>query len=531
MTEREKILKQIEETARLYPDRTAFEHGRYRLSYRELLEGSRHYGSILARGGSGPVLLYGHMECGMALGILACLKADRAYVPVDFFTPAARIMKIADICGASLMLCPEEEGTSSKSCPDLPGVRCLTLKQLEDSEPDKASGTGAPAAAKKTAGTESAGRASRTRENKTAYIIFTSGSTGEPKGVPVSYSSLANFIRWITGLAPLAGLPHQRILQQASFSFDLSVADFFLALTSGHTVVTFDGDVMADFKRLAELLTGIDMTVTTPAFMKLCLVNPDFCREHYPRFACSYCCGERLEASLAARLLRAFPDLVLINAYGPTEAASAVCAAVITRQMAEHAARTGGSLPVGSPDTAATEVTVEDGEIVLKGASVSDGYLGGITGGFYRENGENAYRTGDLGYIRDGMLYCNGRRDSQIKYKGYRIELHDIESNLARVKGVQDCAVVALRGKSGLVRGLRAFVAADTGVTEEGLRRELAGLVPAYMVPGTFVMVKRLPVTANGKTDRKALERYGAGDAERKRPSVRGDGGQKGVQG
>ncbi len=499
MTEREEILERIREAARFFPDRTAFENGQSRLSYRELLAQAQDYGRLLKAMGDSPVILYGHMECEMAVGILACMAAGRAYVPVDSFTPASRLQKAAGICGASLLLCPGE-------APELPGLRSVTLRQLQSSAP----GLRDAADTSRAAGAGEYGKELPGRTNETAYIIFTSGSTGEPKGVPVSYRNLANFVRWITGLAPLPGRAHQRVLQQASFSFDLSVADFFYALSLGHTVVAFDGNVMKDYGRLAEVLKSIDMTVTTPAFMKLNLVNPDFCRENYPRLACSYCCGERLDATVAVRLLKAFPDLTLFNAYGPTEAASAVCAAVITQQMAESAAAAGGLLPVGRLSTAATAIAVEDGEIVLRGASVSDGYLGGITGGFYRDGGENAYRTGDLGYIRDGMLFCEGRRDSQIKYKGYRIELHDIESNLARVKGVRDCAVIALRKAGGAVKALRAFAVADPGVTEEYLRQKLAELVPAYMVPATLVMLERMPVTANGKTDRKALERYGA---------------------
>ncbi|MDD6221612.1 MAG: AMP-binding protein [Lachnospiraceae bacterium] len=535
MTEREEILDRIRQASRRFPDRMAYEDGKCRISYKELWSRAQRCGQFLGKG-RGPVILYGHMQTGIAVGILSCLMAGRAYVPVDCFMPDARLRTIADASQASLLLQMGE-----KHVPELPGVRILTEKQLEaaasmgetaappcevatfpregGAQPNEADAFPRVSSAPRETDPlpremsppprESAPQLSA-HANETAYIIFTSGSTGDPKGVPVSYRNLESFIRWVTAQPALDVCPQQRVLQQASFSFDLSVADFFYALSLGHTVAAFDGDVMADFGRLAQLLESIDMTVTTPAFLKLCLVNPDFCAQKYPRLARAYCCGERLEASVALRLLNAFPDLVLLNAYGPTEAASAVCAAVITRQMAENAAKAGKSLPVGELGSAATEITVENGEIVLKGSSVSDGYLGGVTGGFYRENGRNCYRTGDLGYIRDGLLYCEGRRDDQIKYKGYRIELHDIESNLARVKGVRDCVVLARRGRDGLVKGLRAFVAAEEGTTEAELKQELGRYVPAYMVPGTFVMMKALPVTANGKTDRKALERYGA---------------------
>ena len=140
---------------------------------------------------------------------------------------------------------------------------------------------------------------------------------------------------------------------------------------------------------------------------------------------------------------------------------------------------------------------------MLKGDSVFGGYLNGGPGGWYRENGVNCYRTGDLGEWRDGLLFCRGRADGQIKYKGYRIELSGIEACLGRVDGVTACAVAAARNAGGAVTLLKAFY---TGSADEAtVRTQLQKDLPDHMVPHLIRRLDRLPVNENGKVDRKAL--------------------------
>ena len=197
-----------------------------------------------------------------------------------------------------------------------------------------------------------------------------------------------------------------------------------------------------------------------------------------------------------------FPCLKLINAYGPTEATSAVSGIVITEAMLQD----DRPLPVGDMRTNAVDIVINDGEIVLKGKSVSQGYLGDIDGDFFSEDGRQCYRTGDLGYIYDGMLYCTGRKDSQVKYNGYRIELMDIENNIISIPGVQECAVIAKYTESNTVKTIKAFVTAETKkLNPVYIRNELSKKIPGYMIPRTIEILDRLPVNQNGKIDRKAL--------------------------
>ena len=468
------ILERIYRTVRIHPGRTAYSAGGTEISYGELWDNASRGADLLKRQGSEPVILYGDREAHMAVSIVACLMAKRTYVPVRCDTPPARLALMARMTGASLML--------SERIAAVDGLECVSLEGLE----------------------RFAGRAPCEQRNDIVYIIFTSGSTGDPKGVPISDYNLENFVEWISGLEPLCRYGEAVVFGQASFSFDLSVADFYYALCGGHTLTAPDGDIVKAPEKVFRALAGADIAVMTPTFARLCLMYDEFRESEGFRLRCIYFCGETLDAKTVRRLFIAFPSVAVINAYGPTEATSAVSAARITRETAYG----NDILPAGEAASFATKITVEDGEIVLRGRSVFGGYLDGHPGGYFSENGINCYRTGDMGRIEDGLLYCCGRMDRQIKYNGYRIELDGIERNIGRIDGVRECAVIAVRNSGGAVISLRAFAVTDGGLDAGGIRTGLSRLVPEYMVPKSIRIVDSLPVNENGKTDRKALETW-----------------------
>lgn len=467
------MLERMRRAAQAAPGRMAYAGEDGGLTYRQLWAQAEAAAGLLRRQGSGPVIVYGDKSTGMAVSILACLLAGRAYVPVDVRTPPARLGQILARTRAGLVL---------KNAPlALDGPACCTLAEL---------------------GRFAAGPV-REQAGDTAYIIFTSGSTGEPKGVPISRANLDRFAEWIGGLEPLRSYRQVRVLDQASFSFDLSAADLYYALCGGHTLLGLPRSVQEDCGALFRTLEAQqpEVIAATPTFLRLCLLEPSFRAARCPGLRCVYLCGERLEPRLVQKLFAAFPDVRVLNAYGPTEATSAVCAAEITPEMARREAL----LPVGRLDRCAADITVENGEIVLRGGGVFGGYLDGSEGGHWREQGVDCYRTGDRGYIRDGMLYCTGRADRQIKYKGYRIELDDIEANLNCIGGVRQSAVTASRGPDGAVLRVRAFVELEAGASLAGVRQELAQRLPAYMLP-QLRAVDALPVNGNHKIDRRRLD-------------------------
>ena len=459
------IAEMIKKAADGNRGRLAYRVGGESLTYGELWDCAERAAALLRRQGSGPVIVYGGKDLYMPAAILACLIARRAYVPVDRFMPERRVRSIIDKSGATLLIGNARFG----------GIECSSFDGLG----------------------KYADRETVPQDGSGAYIIFTSGTTGEPKGVPISRANLENFVLWLNGHIP-KNKDRAVVLNQASFSFDLSVADLYYAFTNGYTLTALEHGL--EYTEIYRIICGhrVNLAVMTPTFMKLCLVDPDFCAENYPDLECVYFCGETLDPRLAVRIRDRFPDITVLNAYGPTEATSAVSLAVISGDFREKPI-----LPVGRVGEFAADVSVEDGEIVLRGASVFGGYIGGASGGWACENGVNCYRTGDRGYIEDGYLYCTGRADMQIKYKGYRIELGDIEENIASLGGVAECAVVPKYSADGSVKSLAAFVVPSGECGD--IRGKLRAILPEYMIPKTVTFIERMPVTDNGKTDRKAL--------------------------
>ena len=453
------MIFEIKELGEKYKNNIAYTAGGKSFTYCELFEKAKEISSEILKEKAASAIIFGSRNFETMAAIIACVLSKTAYIPVDMNLPESRKEKIVKISGASLIIdCSEEK---------------ISLKKIKE----------------------------ETSENENAYVIFTSGSTGEPKGVPVSYENLDNFIEWITKLSPLNEFEHVVVLNHASFSFDLSTAAIYYSLLGAHNLVQVENT--ADFEKLFSEIkeNKVNVIVATPTFLRLCLLNKDFSEENYPFIKCIYFCGEMLQKSLVKEIFKRFPKIKIINAYGPTEAASAVSAIEITEEILEKEEL----LPVGKISSAATEITVENGEIVLKGKSVSKGYLSGETGGFYKENEKNCFKTGDMGFIENGKLYCKGRFDSQIKYKGYRIELSEIEANISSVSGTENCAVIVKRNPEGEVRLIKAFVSGN--VSEEEIRKKLSENLPEYMIPKSIKKLDFIPFNKNGKIDRKELEK------------------------
>ena len=455
-----------------YAAKAAYICGEKRLTYAKLYEKAERIAAVLKAQGGGAVAVLGNKEPEMIISILACIMARRAYVPLEDNLPQARIVAAIRQAECTLVL------KNGSACPDC-GISCSSLAELEHATKKPADG-GA--------------------QNETAYIIFTSGSTGTPRGVPISYANLGNFTRWICSDEVLSGFEHPVVFSPASFGFDLSVAGIYYALSAGGTIVTVSREEQKSFDGIFAALqkNSAEIAVLTPTFMKLCLLNADFNEENFPRLRCCWFCGERLEKALCEKLLRRFPSLKIINAYGPTEATCAVCSAMITAETLAA----GEPLPVGDISSAACKIEIENGEIILSGTSVFGGYIGAAerTGG--------RFATGDLGEIRGGKLYCTGRADGRIKYKGYRIELGDIEANILAIGGVRACCAVAKRSKNGDTAYIKVFVSAEPTLGEETLRTALKSALPEYMIPKVIELLPQLPVNEHGKTDRRLLEHY-----------------------
>ena len=443
------LLEQIKAHSAALRDRPALMAGEEVIRWGELWPIAQGLAAQLRAKGTGPVALIGDpAQVWVPVAFVACLLAGRPYLPLDPLLPPAGQRELLEQAGAVLLdRRTAEEGFSSGLSGPLPN------------DPDHI-----------------------------AYQIFTSGSTGTPKGVEVSLGNLEHFLRWASALPDVAAVLGGTAVGQASWSFDLSVADLYLSLLGGGTHVALTGGEKGDFAALFRRLEVSDpsLLVVTPSFLRLCLTDPSFGPAKLPRLRTVFSCGEVLPPAAARRLLDRFPGVALLNAYGPTEATCAVCAVPISREMCT------GPLPIGIVGEGAVDISLEEGEIILTGASVAPRFGG-------------KYSTGDLGYVENGLLYWAGRRDLQLKYKGYRLEPARIEGALEALPQVERAAVLPRRDGAGQVKGLTAFVE-GTGLEPEKLAQALAERLPPSQIPGQWRLLDRMPLTHNGKCDRKRLE-------------------------
>jgi D-alanine--poly(phosphoribitol) ligase subunit 1 len=465
------------------PDRIALVSGSRRVTYGQLISRARglaaHLRGVLPDGV--PVAVVGHKEAEMVVGFLGAALAGHPYVPIESDTPAARVSRILEVAGVGQTLTVADIARLALPC-DMgppPGHRS---------------------------------------SDQPYYVMFTSGSTGEPKGVVITWGCLSSFIRWM--------LEEQRLdsaadcfLNQALFTFDVSVMDLYLSLVTGGTHVSVTRDEIADFKRLFGRLedSGVSVWVSTPSFARICLVQPPFDRRMLPAVRRFLFAGETLAPEIVRQLFARFPGAEVWNMYGPTEATVvATSVRVTTELLARYAV-----LPVGYPKPGTAVFVVAEGsldplpdgqrgEIIIAGDNVSPGYLQrpDLTAQRFLDfHGQRAYRTGDVGHVQDGLVFFDGRRDHQVKLHGHRVELGDIEANLCALEGVR-AAVVLPVVRNGEVDSLAAFVIVRGAEPESdirSLRAQLGDRVPRYMLPRVVKFVDRFPMTANGKIDRRKL--------------------------
>jgi len=479
------LLERIDHWTTVSPETVAHVSGDRTLTYGELRSRSDALASHLAQrfgDDRAPIAVLGHREPEMPIAFLGAVKSGRPYVPIDTAFPQQRIDRILAISHAALILTPGE------------------IAQLSAADGQAPAGS--------------------MQRDDPFYILFTSGSTGEPKGVVITLGCVEFFIDWM--LAEQKFVEQGEIfLNQPPFSFDVSVMALYCGLVTGGTVFEISRDLVANPKMLYRALANSNVTtwVSTPSFAQLCLVEEKFDEAMLPHVRRFLLAGETLAPQTAARLLERFPSAEVWNAYGPTETTVIITSVRIDRAILEKYS----PLPIGRP-MPGTEVFVvnekgealpanERGEIIIAGPNVSPGYLGrpDLTAkAFFQHRGQRAYRTGDLGRFRDGLLFFEGRRDAQIKIYGYRIEIGDVEANLRALALVRDAVVIPVI-KNGAAQSLAAFVVLNTRGEQshfelsQTLREKLGERLPAYMLPRKFVFLDAFPMTANGKADRAKL--------------------------
>ncbi|WP_191576658.1 AMP-binding protein [Achromobacter insolitus] len=428
-----------------------------------------------------PLVISGHKETAFLVAILGCLRLGVPFVPVDVINPPERIARIGELVRAGLRY-------------DAQAVHFVST-----------GGVAAPL-----------------EEKDLAYIMFTSGSTGDPKGVQIGRESIGLFAGWIRDCLALGAAPV--FMDQMLFSFDFSLFNWVGALTLGGTCVLCPRETIAQRDAFVQYLAGsrISVWASTPSFVRQQLFNPEFDHAHLPDLRVFVFGAESLTPALTEELWQRFPQVRIVNSYGPTEA---TCSTTWVEIGPALRAAAPNPFPIGRAKPYA-EVFIENGEISIVGDHVMRGYLNRPDLNAMRmftRHGKRGYRSGDLGEIdAQGLVTFRGRIDDQIKLHGYRIELAEIDAAIAALPGVRAGATVALRRPDGAIVRLIGFIepAANSQRTHSpaaGLQPLPADLtdwkatlgrrLPPYMIPSELVACPHFPTTRTDKADRKQLER------------------------
>ena len=456
-----------------------------RLSYAALAERARAIAAGLAARGvrrGDVVAICQDRACDLLASLIAVWRCGAAYLPLDPGYPSERIRYVLADAGAALALA---DAAGRAALGDAPGLPVAAVEAC--------AGDGLPA-------DPAAGE-------DIAYVLYTSGSTGRPKGVPIRHDALANFLDAMLEAPGVA--PGTRMLALTTVAFDIAALELFGPLAAGGTVVLAPAGAGMDGRGLARMIATrqVDMMQATPAGWRV-LRDAGWTGRPGLRMLSG---GEALDSALARDLMRL--GGALWNLYGPTETTIWSAALEVRPDHLD-----GPKVPIGGP-IANTTLSVRGprgeiaplgapGELWIGGDGLSPGYLGRpelTAERFVTFGGARFYRTGDRARMNpDGAIDFLGRLDDQVKLRGHRIELGEIEARLEAHPGVVQ-AVAAVRGEGAAARLVAYLRCEGPAPDRAALRAHLAAALPAYMIPSAFVALDRMPLTPNGKIDRKAL--------------------------
>ena len=491
----------FEERVAAQPDAVAAVHGDRQWTYAELNGHANQLGrALLARGlrREGVVAVVTERNLDWMAAVLAIFKAGGAYLPVEPHLPPDRIATTLRRAGCRLVLTePGCVSVLSRAVDCLPGLQTLLIDAAYRE------------------GHADSDLAVTVSPDQLAYVFFTSGSTGEPKGAMCEHAGMLNHVyAKIDDLRIAEGLV---VAQTAPQSFDISLWQLISALLVGGRTVLIEQDAILDVHRFVDTIVsnGVAVLQVVPSYLEILL----WYLEQHPRQLSSLryvsVTGEALKTELAQRWFAAEPQIKLVNAYGLTETSDDT-----NHEVMEQAPAT-ERVPLGEPISNVHVYVVDDylspvplgapGAIVFSGVCVGRGYINDperTRQAFMADPhraGQRLYQCGDYGrWLPNGKLDFLGRRDSQVKISGFRIEIGEIENALQRVAGVRDCAVVVAE-RDGQGKHLVAFYASQQTFDSDSLRGRLAETLPTYMLPTAFHRRESLPLTANSKIDRKRL--------------------------
>src|SRR5881628_1412839 len=491
----------FEERVRAHPDTIAAVHGNRQWTYRELnAQANRLARALVVRGLSreGVVAVVTERNLDWMAAVLAIFKAGGAYLPIEPHFPADRIARTLSRAGCRLVLTERgSTGTLDHALDSLSGVQTLFIDAAyEENHADGDLGV-------------------EVAPDQVAYIYFTSGSTGEPKGAMCEHAGMLNHV--CAKIHDLSIGEGQVVAQTAPQCFDISLWQLVSALLVGGRTLVVEQEAILDAKRFVDKIVDgrVAVVQVVPSYLEVLLSY----LEQHPRELSDLrfvsVTGEVLKKELTQRWFAAKPEIKLVNAYGLTETSDDTNHEIMDRVPDRE------RVPLGPPIHNVHVYVVDEhlspvplgapGELVFSGVCVGRGYVNdpertrrAFMADPHRE-GQRLYRGGDYGrWLPEGKLEFLGRRDTQVKISGFRIEIGEIENTLLRVPGVRDGAVVVSE-RADQSKHLVAFYSGQRPLDANVLRDRLGESLPEYMVPSAYHWRESLPLTANGKIDRKAL--------------------------
>lgn len=518
----------LEESARRDPDGVAVIDGERIITYGELESSSNRLAHCLVGGGvsrGDRVGVYLDKSIEAVIALYGVMKAGAAYVPLDPDSPPARLGTILANCAVRHLV------TASKLREHWPALQAagarldmLVLLNPPGTEPsvgdERAVGFEVAEQAKLDAQPAHPPRIAVTPSDL-AYILYTSGSTGVPKGVMLSHRNGLSFVTWAARTFDVQA--SDRLSNHAPFHFDLSTFDLFAAAWAGAAVVLVPRTAAVFPRLMIELVekAGITIWYSVPSTLTLLAARGNLRPGDLPTLRAVLFAGEVLPPSTLRRLTAALPHTRFCNLYGPTE--TNVCLWYEVPRTTEPGLPADQPLPIGRPiDGVRVAVLTADGsaagpgevgELLVSGETVTRGYWGDaersaaalVPCALGEDDVVTAYRTGDLVSLdAEGLYHFVGRRDSQVKSRGYRIELEEVERAFTAHPQVDECAVVAVPDEL-LTNRLKAFVVARGITGRDDLVSFCSLRIPAYMIPSDIELVRSLPRTSTGKIDRRAL--------------------------
>ncbi|MDP4147651.1 MAG: amino acid adenylation domain-containing protein, partial [Bacillota bacterium] len=511
--EKRKILVEFNDTKAEYPkDKTIYElfeeqvektpeiiavvYEEKELSYRELNERANQLARMLRRRGVGPDKIVGIMverSLEMIVGIMGILKAGGAYLPIDPEYPKERIEYMLEDSKVDILLTQTQLVGKSEFSGNIIEIDREDLYVGDSSNLEKIN-----------------------TSNNLAYVIYTSGTTGKPKGVMIEHRSVVNIMIDLQDKYPL--LESDSYLLKTNYIFDVSVSEIFGWFLGNGKLVILKSQAEKDLEVIAETIINNQITHINyvPSMLNLFLMNTNKLNSLVSsNLKYIIIAGEAIQKKLVKELINLKSNISFENAYGPTEATIYATKYSLIDINEER------NVPIGKP-LSNTRIYIVNknnklqpvgvpGELCISGEGLARGYLNRpelIAEKFVSnpyESGERMYKTGDLArWLPDGNIEFIGRIDHQIKIRGFRIELGEIESQLLKHEDIKEAVVIDREDKEGN-KYLCAYVVSDKEITVTELREHLSKELPDYMIPAYFMQLENIPLTPNGKIDRKAL--------------------------